>query len=125
VPADGASGVAAWDIGSVVTDTEDDSAVQDITPYIRATYFARINNDLVTDVGDTLQNSATVYFTNGDDGSQASANDTTAAILATEPALTATKAISNVSPGKQAGDPIALGDIVQYVLTILHADRTD
>ena len=118
VPADGASGVAAWDIGSVVTDTEDDSAVQDITPYIRATYFARINNDLVTDVGDTLQNSATVYFTNGDDGSQASANDTTAAILATEPALTATKAISNVSPGKQAGDPIALGDIVQYVLTI-------
>jgi len=118
VPADGTSGTAVWDIGSVITETEDDSVTQDITPYIRATYFARVNNDLVTDVGDTLQNSATVYFTNGDDGSQASANDVTAAILATEPALTATKAISNVTPGKQAGDPIALGDIVQYVLTI-------
>ena len=118
VPADGTSGTAVWDIGSVITETEDDTAVQDITPYIRATYFARINNDLVTDVGDTLQNSATVYFTNGDDGSQASANDVTAAILATEPALTATKAISNVTAGKAAGDPIALGDIVQYVLTI-------
>ena len=118
VPADGTSGTAVWDIGSVVTETEDDSVTQDISPYIRANYFARINNDLVTNVGSTLQNSATVYFTNGDDGSQASANDTTASILATEPALTATKAISNVTPGKAAGDPIALGDIVQYVLTI-------
>jgi uncharacterized repeat protein (TIGR01451 family) len=56
VPADGASGVATWNIGSVVTELEDDSAVNDIAPYIRATYSARINNDLVTDVGDTLQN---------------------------------------------------------------------
>ena len=37
VPADGASGTATWDIGSVVTEIEDDSAVNDITPYIRAT----------------------------------------------------------------------------------------
>ena len=81
VPADGASGIATWDIGSVATETEDDSVVNDITPYIRANYSARINNDLVTDVGDTLQNSATVYFTNGDDGSQASDNDTTARSL--------------------------------------------
>jgi len=118
VPADAANGTATWDIGSVVTETEDDSTTQDITPYIRANYFARINNDLVTDVGSTLQNSATMYFTNGDNGDQESANDTTAAIIATEPALTATKAISNVTPGKAAGDPIALGDIVQYLLTI-------
>ena len=133
------------------TEIEDDSVVNDVNPYIRATYSARINNDLDTDVGDTLQNSATVYFTNGDDGSQASATDTTPAIIATEPGLTATKAIANVTPGKQPTDPIALGDIVQYVLTIpnlgnaictrhqncryftagthlfrgLHADRTD
>ena len=118
VPADGASGTATWDIGSVETGIEDDSVVNDIAPYIRATYSARINNDLVTDIGDTLQNSATVYFTNGDDGSQASDNDTTAAIIATEPGLTATKAIANVTPGKNAGDPIALGDIVQYTLTV-------
>jgi len=118
VPADGASGIAAWDIGSVVTDTEDDTATQDINPYIRISYFARINNDLVTNVGSTLQNSATAYFVNGDTGGQEAVNDTTVAILAIEPDLTATKAITNVSPGKAPGDPIALGDIVQYVLTI-------
>jgi uncharacterized repeat protein (TIGR01451 family) len=118
VPADGASGVAVWDIGSVVTDTEDDTATQDVNPYIRISYFARINNDLATNVGSTLQNSATAYFVNGETGGQEAVNDTTAAIVATEPELTATKAISNVTPGKNAGDPIALGDIVQYVLTI-------
>ena len=120
VPADGTSGSVVWDIGSVVTETEDDSATQDINPYIRISYAARINNDLNTNVGNTLQNSATVYFLSGDTGSQESANDATAAILATEPYLTATKAISNATPGKAAGDPIALGDIVQYVLTIPH-----
>lgn len=118
VPADGASGVAAWDIGSVVTETEDDTAVQDVTPYLRVRYFARINNDLDTNDGSTLQNSATVYFTNGDTGAQEAVTDTTAAVTATEPYLTAAKAISNVTPGKAAGDPIALGDTVQYLLTI-------
>ncbi|MGB5412353.1 MAG: hypothetical protein WBN09_12535 [Woeseiaceae bacterium] len=118
VPADDSSGTITWDIGSVETEAEDDSVVNDVNPYIRATYSARINNDLDTDVGDTLQNAATVYFTNGDDGSQASASDTTAAIIATEPGLTATKAITNETPGKQPADPIALGDIVQYVITI-------
>ena len=73
---------------------------------------------VVTDVGSTLQNSATTYFTNGDDGTQASANDTTVAITAIESGLTATKAITNVTGGKQPTDPIALGDIAQYVLTI-------
>lgn len=118
VPADGTSGNAVWDVGSVVTDIEDDAATQDINPYIRISYFARINNDLDTNVGSTLQNSATVYFVNGETGGQEAVNDTTAAILATEPDLTASKAISNVTPGKAPGDPIALGDIVQYVLTI-------
>ena len=118
VPADGANGTATWDIGSVVTQVEDDSVVNDVTPYIRANYAARINNDLDTDVGDTLQNSATVYFTNGDDGSQASDNDTTLAISATEPGLTATKALINVTPAKQPGDPLALGDFGQFTLTV-------
>ncbi len=118
VPADGAANNISWDIGSVTTETEDDTAVQDINPYIRISYRARLNNDLDTNVGSTLQNSATLYFENGDTNLQEALNDTTAAIQATEPSLTAAKAISNVTPGKQPGDPIALGDLVQYVLTI-------
>jgi len=118
LPVDGTSGIATWDIGAVVTETEDDTAVQDINPYVRISYFARINNDLNTDAGDTLQNSATGYFTNGDNGGQEAVNDTTAVIVAIESSLTATKAITNVTAGKAPGDPIALGDTVQYVLTI-------
>ncbi len=118
LPADGTSGTASWDIGSVTTDSEDDTSAQDLDPYIRIAYSARINNDLATNLGSTLANSATLYYTNGDSGAQESLNDTTAAVIATEPDLTATKAISNVTPGKAAGDPIALGDTVQYVLTI-------
>lgn len=118
LPSDGASGTVAWDVGTVVTDNEDDTAIQDLSPYIRITYFARIDNDLDTNLGNTLANSATLYYTNGDSGAQESLNDTTGAVIATEPNLTATKAISNVTVGKAAGDPIALGDTVQYVLTI-------
>lgn len=118
VPADGTSGTASWDVGSVVTGAEDDTAVNDISPYIRITYFARINNDLDTNLGSTLANSATLNYLNGESGGEESLNDTTAAIVAIEPNLTATKAISNVTAGKAAGDPIALGDTVQYVLTI-------
>ena len=118
VPADGASGPTVWDIGSVVTEAEDDSSVTNITPYIRIEYAARINNDVNTNVGNTLQNEATVNYTNGEDDSTEEVVDTTAAIAAIEPNLTTTKAISNVTAGKDPGDPIALNDIVQYVLTI-------
>ena len=118
LPADGSSGSVTWDVGAVVTEIEDDSATNAINPYIRISYAARINNDVNTNVGSTLQNSATAYFTHGETGAQEAVNDTTVAVTAIEPYLTATKAISNVSPGKAAGDPIALGDIVQYVLTI-------
>ena len=86
-----------------------------MTRLMRATYSVRINNDLVTDVGDTLQNSATVYFTSGEDGSQASDNDTTDAITAIESGLDANKALANVTGGKQPTDPIALGDTVEYL----------
>jgi uncharacterized repeat protein (TIGR01451 family) len=118
VPADGASGTISWDVGSITTEVEDDTAVNDVNPYIRITYRARINNDLDTNVGNTLQNSATLYYTNGDTGGQESLNATTAAIQVIEPALTASKAIANVTPGKQPADPIELGDLVQYTLTI-------
>ncbi len=118
VPADGTSGAAVWSIGEVVTDTEDDLAASAIDPTIRITYFARINNDLVTDVGDTLQNSALVNYTNGETDATEAQTNATAAIVATEPSLNATKALTNVTPGKNAGDPAAFDDVLQYVVTI-------
>ena len=62
LPADGASGIALWDVGAVVTQTEDDALVADISPYVRISYSARINNDVNTNVGNTLQNEATVQL---------------------------------------------------------------
>ena len=38
-----------------------------------------------------------------------------------EPVLTATKELSNVTAGKNPTDPLVLGDIVQYVVTITNA----
>ena len=86
----------------------------------------RVNNDLDTDVGDTLQNSATAYFTNGDTGTQESINDTTAAVLAIEPSLTATKAIANVT-GRQAAERSDRASVtsVQYVLTVTEPRQRD
>ena len=52
-PPPDASGMITWDIGTVVTESEDDVAVQSVTPTVRIRYHARINNDLVTDAGDT------------------------------------------------------------------------
>ena len=57
-------------------------------------------------------------YRNGDSGGVESISDTTAAIAAIEPNLTATKVIANVTPGKAAADPIELNDIVEYTLTI-------
>ena len=34
--------------------------------------------------------------------------------------LTATKELSNVTPGKQPTDPLALNDLVQYAVTIVN-----
>ena len=118
LPADGVSGNAVWDIGEVITEFEDDTATQNINPYIRISYYARINNDLATNVGSSLQNSATAYYRNGETGAQDAVNASAPAVVAIESTLTATKAISNVTPGKAPGDPIALGDTVEYVLTI-------
>jgi uncharacterized repeat protein (TIGR01451 family)/fimbrial isopeptide formation D2 family protein len=38
-----------------------------------------------------------------------------------EPVVTMTKAVSNVTPGKAAGDPAAGGDILEYALTIINS----
>ena len=40
--------------------------------------------------------------------------------MATESSLTATKALTNVTPDKAPGDPLALGDILQYVVSVVN-----
>ena len=40
--------------------------------------------------------------------------------MAIESSLTATKALTNVTPGKAPGDPPAFDDILQYVVTVVN-----
>jgi len=114
-PADGTTGSAVWDIGTVATQTENDTAVNAIDPLIRIHYYARVNNDLVTDDGDTLQNSVTTAYANGETGATETLADNTAPAVVVEPVLTAAKTVGNItSPGNPAGG----GDVLEYVLTI-------
>jgi uncharacterized repeat protein (TIGR01451 family) len=121
VPADGTTGIATWNIGRVVTTSENDRATNAITPSIRINYFARINNDLVTDAGDVLRNSVDTTYRNGETGAPQTLTYTADPITAIEPVVTATKELSNVTPGKQPTDPLALNDLVQYVVTIVNS----
>jgi uncharacterized repeat protein (TIGR01451 family) len=120
VPADGTSGSAMWSVGAVVTATEDDLATLAVNPEIRINYFGRINNDLDTDAGDTLQNSALVNYTNGQTGAVEAIADDTAPIVAIEPELTAGKVLTNVTGGKGPADPPAFNDTLQYVITVIN-----
>ena len=120
-PADGASGSIVWDIGTVVTQTEDDTSQNTVNPLIRIQYYARVNNDLVTDSGDTLQNGAVLNYTNGETGVQETLTDDTAAVTVTEPVLAVTKTLSNVTPGKQPADPPEGGDLLEYVIAVLNS----
>lgn len=124
VPADGASGIVTWDIGTVVTANEDDLAASALTPTIRIVYYARIDNDLETDAGDTVRNAATVTYLNGETGTPETLTDSTPPIAVVEPVLTATKALANVTPGKAPTDPAALDDILQYVVTIVNTGQS-
>ena len=121
VPTDGATGTVTWDIGDVVTTRENDLAgTPTRDPEIRITYYARINNDLVTDAGDVLQNAVVGNYRNGDTGAVAVVNDAAPPVTAVEPVLTAAKILTNVTPGKAAGDPAALGDTLEYVVTVVN-----
>ena len=120
-PANGASGIIVWDIGAVVTQTENDTSQNNIDPLIRIQYFARINNDLVTDSGDTLQNGVVVTYTNGETGAQEILTDAAAAVTVVEPVLTVSKTVTNVTPGKQPTDPPEGGDLLEYVIVILNS----
>ncbi|MDY6979774.1 MAG: SdrD B-like domain-containing protein [Pseudomonadota bacterium] len=101
-PADGATGTATWDIGTVVTNSEDDTTVNAIDPVIRINLYARIADDPATASGGSLQNQATVTYLNGESGASESLSDTTAAINVVEPDLT----LSKSGPGQlQLGIP--------------------
>ncbi len=119
-PADATTGNAVWDIGTVVTQTENDTAQNVVTPLIRILYTARINNDLVTDGGDALQNDAVATYTHGESGNPATVADDTPQVDVVEPVLAAAKTMTNVTPGKQPGDPAGGGDTLQYVVAVLN-----
>jgi fimbrial isopeptide formation D2 family protein/uncharacterized repeat protein (TIGR01451 family) len=81
----------------------------------------QLQNIATNQSGLTFDNSASYTYNrmNGNDATQISGGaGTTTAMTVVEPDLTATKAASNATPGKAAGDPIAGGDIIQYVVTI-------
>ncbi|MGD9007846.1 MAG: isopeptide-forming domain-containing fimbrial protein, partial [Desulfobacteraceae bacterium] len=118
IPADGTSGNAVWQIGTVVTQTENDPTLSAVNPLIRINYFARVNNDLVTDDGDTLQNGAELRYRHGESGAQVTLTAAAGPITVVEPLLTASKTVTNVTSGKLPTDPAAGGDELEYVLTI-------
>jgi uncharacterized repeat protein (TIGR01451 family)/fimbrial isopeptide formation D2 family protein len=113
-PSDNTSGSATWNIGMIITATEDDTVLNNINPSIRIKYYARANNDLQTKAGSTLQNSATINYTNGATGATQTLTTSAPAVTVVEPKLTLTKTAANVTPGKQPGDTAVGGDILEY-----------
>ncbi|MGE0081227.1 MAG: SdrD B-like domain-containing protein [Thiohalomonadaceae bacterium] len=118
VPADGATGVAAWNIGEVVTQGEDDLAVNAIAPLIRIDYYARIHNAVGTDAGDVLQNGAELDYRHGQSGTVVTLTDSTAPVTVVEPTLTIAKQWANVTAGKGPTDTPVGGDVLEYTVTI-------
>ena len=120
-PADNTSGSALWNIGAVVTASENDSATSAISPAIRISYYARVNNDLVTDAGDTLQNTIAVGYTHGETGAPQTINAAAPVVTVVEPRLTLAKTLANVTLGKAPTDPPVAGDIIEYRVTATNA----
>ncbi|MGL6161793.1 isopeptide-forming domain-containing fimbrial protein [Microbulbifer sp.] len=116
-PGDNTSPDATWNIGTVDTESENDTAGSAIDPVIRITYFARVNNDTNTDDGDSRQNGAALSYDNGEDGTTENLNDTTDPVTVVEPQLTVDKTVSNATnPGNL---PVG-GDVLEYVITVQH-----
>ncbi len=125
-PATDAAGNIVWNIGTVVTLTEDDSTVNAINPIIRINYFARLNNDGFTEIGGgDLQNSATLNYQNGEvpATTEAIIDDTPLAVVV-EPDLTVTRAVTNQTAGKLTTDLPDAGDILQYQITITNGGNS-
>ncbi|WP_193161518.1 isopeptide-forming domain-containing fimbrial protein [Microbulbifer hainanensis] len=117
-PADNTAGTATWNIGTVATESEDDTAGSAISPVIRITYYARVHNDSATDAGDSRQNGAALAYTNGESGATENLSDNTAAVTVVEPQLTIDKTVTNATnPGNL---PVG-GDVLEYTVTVQHA----
>lgn len=116
VPANNATGTIVWNIGTVVTQNEDDSTgVHAINPTITIDYYARINNDLVTKAGGTLRNGVTVNYTNGENPAITEAvTANTPLITVTEPKLTISKVVTLIT------SPPVAGDILTYTVTVVN-----
>lgn len=115
-PVDETPNSANWNIGLVVTQTEDDSPLNLtplINPKIRITYFARVNNDLVTNDGDDLRNEATLQYLSGFDLlTTVTEISSTTNVTVVEPVMTVTK-VADVTTADA-------GDVIQYTVTVEH-----
>jgi len=116
-PVDGAQNTVTWNFGKVVTLTEDDTSVVNISPSITINYYARINNDLITNSGSTLQNQVTTNYQNGETPATTEALvDDTPELTVTESDLAVTKVATLQTPA-----PITGGDIIEYVITVTNS----
>ncbi|MEX2963685.1 isopeptide-forming domain-containing fimbrial protein [Microbulbifer sp. TYP-18] len=116
-PADNTAGNATWNIGTVDTASENDTAGNALQPLIRITYFARVDNDLATNSGDSRQNGAALSYRNGESGATESRNDDTPPVTVVEPQLAVSKTVRNATnPGNL---PVG-GDVLEYVITVTH-----
>jgi len=112
LPLNGATGNAIWDVGTVITQAENDPTENLINPVIRIKYFARINNDTLTDNGVTLQNSAVINYINGEDTStEVSPPSAPPVETVVESLLVVSKTVTNLTSG--AG-PAAVGDVLEF-----------
>lgn len=118
VPNDNTTGTVVWNIGTVVTTTENDTATNAITPAIRINYYARVNNDLVTDAGDALQNTIGVSYTHGETGATQTVNAAAPVITVVEPLLSLAKTVSNVT---SPGNAPVVGDTLEYQVVLTNA----
>jgi uncharacterized repeat protein (TIGR01451 family)/fimbrial isopeptide formation D2 family protein len=117
LPLDGDAGTIRWDIGQVITAVEDDLTSNLVNPRIIINYFARPNNDLATNDGANLQNSATTTYDNGETAVTETLNATTAVQTVVEPLLLIAKAVTNVT--NSGVGPVA-GDVLEYQITVSH-----
>lgn len=120
-PADNSTGNAVWNIGTVVTASENDLAASAISPRVRINYWARIDNTTSVNTGSTLQNAAVVNYRHGATGNTVVLNASTARITVVEPNLSLAKAMSNItSPGL----PPDGGDVLEYTLTLVNSGNS-
>jgi len=121
-PADGTTGNALWNIGTVITQSEDDSVAHAINPLIKIVYWARVDNNSSIISGALLQNSVLASYTNGSTGNSiATLPVTTPLITVVEPKLTLGKTMTNISvPGAL---PAGL-NVLEYTLTLTNTGNS-